>query len=192
MSLTAQPGLDDAAGTRPDPAAMSAPSVSAPSVSVTSLESPVGRLRIVAGPTGLRTVSWSRSAEAASGPPGPFTERTVDQLGEYFAGTRRHFDVAIDLSGLESTTRAVLEALCTIAYGSTITYGELARFSGTGLPARAIGAVMGSNPVPLVVPCHRVVAGDGLGGYSGGEPGRGPATKRWLLEHEGALPPTLI
>ena len=74
----------------------------------------------------------------------------------------------------------------------TLTYGELAARSGTGLPARAIGSIMGANPVPLVIPCHRVVAGDGLGGYSGGEPGQEIATKRWLLELEGALPPTLL
>ena len=60
------------------------------------------------------------------------------------------------------------------------------------MPARGIGAIMGANPVPLIVPCHRVVAGDGLGGYSGGDPGRGLETKRWLLEHEGALPTGLF
>ncbi len=187
MSLTAQPGIDVTAGARPAPTGKPTTATSA-----TSMDSPVGRLWVVAGPAGLRTVSWSRAAAPVSGALHPLVERTVDQLGEYFAGTRHDFDVVIDLSALEPRTRAVLEALCTVPYASTITYGELARLSGTGLPARAIGAVMGSNPVPLVVPCHRVVASDGLGGYSGGERGRGPATKRWLLEHEGALPPTLI
>ena len=116
----------------------------------------------------------------------------ITQLEEYFAGIRREFDLPLDLSGLEPATRAVLAALQAIPYGTTVTYGELARRSGTGLPPRAIGSVMGGNPVPLLVPCHRVVAGDGLGGYSGGEPGRGRQTKLWLLEFEGALPPTLI
>ena len=55
-----------------------------------------------------------------------------------------------------------------------------------------VGAIMGINPLPLIIPCHRVVAGDGLGGYSGGADGQGLATKRWLLEFEGALPPTLF
>ena len=101
--------------------------------------------------------------------------------------------MTLDLPALEPTTLAVLRTLAdTVGYGETITYGELAKRSGTGVPARAIGAVMGANPVPIIIPCHRVVASDGLGGYSGGEPGQGSETKRWLLEHEGALPPTLV
>ena len=81
-------------------------------------------------------------------------------------------------------TEAVLRALTTVGYGKTITYGELAELSGTGVPARAIGEIMAANPVPILIPCHRVVASDGLGGYSGGEPGRQLETKRWLLEKE--------
>ena len=76
--------------------------------------------------------------------------------------------------------------------GQTITYGELAERSGTGVPARAIGSIMAANPFPLIIPCHRVVAADGLGGYSGGDPGHELETKRWLLENEGALPPALV
>jgi methylated-DNA-[protein]-cysteine S-methyltransferase len=86
----------------------------------------------------------------------------------------------------------VLTALRGVRAGQTVTYAELARRSGTGLPARAIGAVMAANPAPLVVPCHRVVAAGGLGGFSGGDPGHELATKRWLLENEGALPPVLV
>ena len=93
---------------------------------------------------------------------------------------------------LAARNAAVLRAMRAVGYGETITYGELARRSGTGLPARAIGSIMGSNPVPLVIPCHRIVAADGLGGYSGGPYGQGVATKRALLELEGALPPALI
>ena len=93
---------------------------------------------------------------------------------------------------MEPTTERVLRTLMTVGYGETVTYAELAERSGTGVPARAIGSIMGANPVPIVIPCHRVVASDGLGGYSGGDPGRHLETKRWLLENEGALPPTLI
>ena len=80
-----------------------------------------------------------------------------------------------------------------VGYGETVSYGTLARRVGHGSfggspPARAVGQIMGSNPIPVVVPCHRVVAADGLGGYSGGT---GPEVKRWLLTLEGALPPTL-
>ena len=80
----------------------------------------------------------------------------------------------------------------TVESGTTVTYGELARRSGTGIPARAIGSIMGMNPLPLVIACHRVVASDGLGGYSGGRRGEGLATKRWLLEFEDALPRPLF
>jgi methylated-DNA-[protein]-cysteine S-methyltransferase len=74
-----------------------------------------------------------------------------------------------------------------------VTYGNLASRAGLEaaddvIPARAVGQIMGSNPIPIIVPCHRVVASDGLGGYSGGA---GPEVKRWLLILEGSLPPTL-
>lgn len=115
----------------------------------------------------------------------------VAQLGDYFAGSRHEFSVPVELGSLTPSTRQVLLALLEVPYGSAITYGELAQLSATGLPARAIGSVMGANPVPILIACHRVLAGDGLGGYSGGLPGQGLETKRWLLEHEGILPPRL-
>jgi methylated-DNA-[protein]-cysteine S-methyltransferase len=119
-------------------------------------------------------------------------QQVLGQLREYFAGQRRDFDLPLDLVGLEAVTEAVLRALLTVGYGETITYASLAARSGTGVPARAIGSIMAANPLPIIIPCHRVVASDGLGGYSGGEPGRGLETKRWLLENEGALPPVLV
>ncbi|SDT11709.1 methylated-DNA-[protein]-cysteine S-methyltransferase [Friedmanniella luteola] len=155
-------------------------------------DSQVGVLGVLGGPAGLRGLGWGLAVSGASTEPDETVQQVVGQLREYFAGQRREFDLPLDLPRLEPATRAVLDALRTIPCGTTITYGELAARSGTGLPARAIGSIMGANPVPLVIPCHRVVAGDGLGGYSGGEPGQEIATKRWLLEHEGALPPTLL
>ena len=116
------------------------------------------------------------------------------QLGQYFAGTRRGFDLFIDWSLTSSLQQQVLRTLFgTVGYGETVSYGALARrvgheSFGASPPARAVGQIMGSNPIPVVVPCHRVVAADGLGGYSGGT---GPEVKRWLLTLEGALPPTL-
>ncbi len=74
-----------------------------------------------------------------------------------------------------------------VPYGHAVTYGDLV--GETGIPARAIGSIMGSNPIPIIVPCHRVVAGGGLGGFSGGS---GVESKRWLLTLEGHLPPTLF
>jgi methylated-DNA-[protein]-cysteine S-methyltransferase len=154
--------------------------------------SAVGSIGVLGGPAGVRSVGWRLRPPSASTEPDETVGRAIAQLGEYFAGRRRSFDVPLDLPAMAPATRAVLDALQTIDYGETITYAQLAVRSGTGLPARAIGSVMGANPVPIVIPCHRVVASDGLGGYSGGEPGRELATKRWLLELEGALPPALF
>jgi methylated-DNA-[protein]-cysteine S-methyltransferase len=155
-------------------------------------DSQVGVIGVLAGPAGLRATGWRLRAQGASIEPDETVQQVIGQLREYFAGQRRDFDLPLDLPPLEPSTLAVLRALQTVPAGQTITYAELAARSGTGLPARAIGAIMGANPVPLVIPCHRVVAADGLGGYSGGEPGHEIETKRWLLENEGALPPTLI
>ena len=155
-------------------------------------DSQVGVVGVLAGPAGLKATGWQLDPRGASIEPDETVQLVIGQLREYFAGQRRDFDVPMDLPPLEPNTLAVLHALQTIPYGQTITYAELATRSGTGLPARAIGSIMGANPVPLVIPCHRVVAADGLGGYSGGEPGEALTTKRWLLENEGALPPTLL
>ena len=117
-----------------------------------------------------------------------------DQLAEYFAGQRTVFDLPIDWTGTSPAQRHVLGVLFDqVGHGETVTYGELAQRAvagpdGVSLPARAIGGIMGSNPIPVIVPCHRVVAGNGLGGYSGGT---GIEVKRWLLIFEGALPATL-
>lgn len=154
--------------------------------------SPVGVLGVLVSSTGLRTLDWRLGRPPAAGEPEEAVQQVLTELAEYFAGWRRRFDVALDLPPMPPHTRAVLDAMAAIEYGETITYGELARRSGTGLPPRAIGSIMGANPVPLVIPCHRVVASIGLGGFSGGEPGHELATKRWLLELEGALPPTLL
>jgi methylated-DNA-[protein]-cysteine S-methyltransferase len=153
--------------------------------------SPVGALDLVGGPSGLRRCGWALDVRGTSDEPDETLQQVLDQLGEYFRGERRTFDLVLDLPAVEPRKRAVLEAMATIGYGETITYAELGRRSGTGLPPRAIGSLMGGNPIPLVIPCHRVVAADGLGGFSGGERGHELATKRWLLEHEGALPATL-
>lgn len=121
------------------------------------------------------------------------TGRAVEQLVEYFAGRRRSFDLPLDWSLSTEPQRTVLESLYgEVGYGETTTYGELARRSGVFdradgvLGARAVGSIMGANPIPVIVPCHRVLAADSLGGFGGGLP-----VKRWLLELEGALPPTL-
>ena len=162
-----------------------------------ALDTPIGRIVVTAGAEGVRRISWRVVGRTSVGHseapvPGSALDQAVTELSEYFAGTRREFSVPVELDGLTTSTRQVLLALQEVPYGSSVTYGELAELSGTGLPARAIGSVMGANPVPILIACHRVLAGDGLGGYSGGLPGQGLETKRWLLEHEGILPPRLL
>jgi methylated-DNA-[protein]-cysteine S-methyltransferase len=111
------------------------------------------------------------------------------ELAAYFAGTLRRFTVPLDWRSTSASRRTVLATLHeTVPYGEVITYGELAERSGTGIPPRGIGAIMGSNHIPIIVPCHRVVAGSHLGGFSA--PG-GLDSKRHLLTLEGHLPPTL-
>ncbi len=108
----------------------------------------------------------------------------AEQLQEYFAGTRQRFALPLDLGGTEFQRRAWL-ALAEIPYGETRSYGEQARRLGVPRAARAVGAANGANPLPIVLPCHRLVGADGsLTGFGGGLD-----TKRWLLQHEGATTP---
>jgi methylated-DNA-[protein]-cysteine S-methyltransferase len=101
------------------------------------------------------------------------------QLGEYFAGTRREFDLPLNAHGSAFQQRVWAE-LCRIPYGETVSYGATAVAIGAPTAARAVGLANGQNPISIVVPCHRVVGANGsLTGYGGGLP-----AKRWLLEHE--------
>lgn len=163
-----------------------------------TLATPVGVIGVVSDGAAITRVAWRTTPPEGSitlpePSADPLLAEALAQLAAYFDGTLRRFDVPVDLGVQTTATRAVLTALHeTVGHGETITYGALAVRSGTDVPARGIGSIMGANPVPLIVPCHRVVAGDGLGGYSGGEEGHGLETKRWLLEHEGALPTSLF
>jgi methylated-DNA-[protein]-cysteine S-methyltransferase len=159
-----------------------------------TLATPVGVVGVVSDGVAITRVTWrSAPPEDVTAQSDALLAEALAHLAAYFAGELRRFDVPVDLGVQTVATRAVLTALHeTVGHGETITYGGLAARSGTDVPARGIGSIMGANPVPLIVPCHRVVAGDGLGGYSGGDEGRGLETKRWLLEHEGALPTSLF
>lgn len=132
------------------------------------------------------------------------TVPATTQLDEYFAGRRQAFELPLDWRLTRGSQQQVLQTLYeSVGYGRTTTYGALARASGafegartkslhtksshaTSFAARAVGSIMGSNPLPIVVPCHRVLAADGLGGFGGGLP-----IKVWLLTLEGSLEPTL-
>jgi methylated-DNA-[protein]-cysteine S-methyltransferase len=106
------------------------------------------------------------------------------QLEEYFAGKRREFDLVLAPTGTDFQ-RAVLAALQKIPYGRTCSYRDIAERIGRPKAVRAVGAANGRNPLPIVIPCHRVIGADGsLTGFGGGL-----AAKSWLLNHEGGLPP---
>lgn len=157
-----------------------------------TLDTPIGVIGVASSGSAVTRITWDVGAVAFAGTDAVL-EQALAEMSAYFDGGLSEFDVLFDLGVQTAATRAVLVALFdTVRSGETVTYGELAARSGTTIPARGIGAIMGANPVPLIVPCHRVVAGDGLGGYSGGRPGEGLQTKRWLLEHEGALPTALF
>ena len=115
----------------------------------------------------------------------PVLDAAAAQLESYFAGELTAFDLPLDLQGSDFQRQCWL-ALATIPYGQTVSYGEQARRLGFGPEkARAVGAANGQNPLPLVLPCHRVIGADGsLTGFGGGL-----SMKRFLLEHEGALLP---
>ena len=149
---------------------------------MTTIDSPLGRLRLVADGDALTGVYLpDQPAPEAPELPDvpPVLARAAAQLAEYFAGTRRDFDVPLAPRGTGFQQR-VWRELAKIPYGETRSYGELARALGAPTASRAVGAANGKNPLSILVPCHRVIAGTGaLTGYAGGI-----AAKRWLLEHE--------
>ena len=112
-------------------------------------------------------------------------KKVAEQLQEYFDGVRKRFELPLDLRSLTPFQRTVLSSIREIPAGETISYGGLARRIGKPGSARAVGRALGGNPIPIIIPCHRVLASDGsLGGYSGRG---GIRTKQALLELEGAL-----
>lgn len=148
--------------------------------------SPVGWLTLVAGDCGLTAILWEADDPArvpvgatTLRPGHPILARTARQLTEYFAGTRRAFDLPLDFRGTDFQ-KAVWSALLAIPFGETRSYGAIARAIGRPAAARAVGAANGRNPISIVAPCHRVVGADGgLAGFAGGL-----AAKRFLLNHE--------
>src|SRR5689334_11326564 len=148
----------------------------------TVVDSPIGPLGLVASDVGLRAVLFDGRAVRAEGR-SPILADAARQLDAYFDGDLATFDLPLELQGTEFHRRCWL-ALASIPYGQTVSYGEQARRLGLGSEAaRAVGAANGRNPLPIVLPCHRVIGADGsLTGFGGGL-----HVKRWLLEHEGAL-----
>ncbi len=165
----------------------------------TMIESPVGRLTLVASDQGLRALLWPGELDGqlrayVGAAPGevhvvdeehlgpvdqPVLAQTRRELAEYFAGERQEFEVALDPIGTPFQQRAWM-ALRQIPYGMTVSYGEQARRLGDIKMARAVGAANGRNPISVIVPCHRVIGSNGkLTGFGGGL-----HNKDWLLRHE--------
>ncbi|MET0808955.1 MAG: methylated-DNA--[protein]-cysteine S-methyltransferase [Pseudoxanthomonas sp.] len=153
------------------------------------IDSPVDPLLLAADEQGLRLVEFHRPRHAMarlahwSEGDNAVLQATRAQLGEYFRGTRSSFDLPLTPMGTPFQ-KQVWFALADIPYGSTISYAQLAVRVGKPKAMRAVGAANGRNPLPIVLPCHRVIGADGsLTGFGGGLP-----TKQFLLELEGALP----
>jgi O-6-methylguanine DNA methyltransferase len=160
-----------------------------------TIESPIGPLRILSTHEGLAAVLFGKASQRKSGSwvrrvfpgvkivPAGKTHRLFDrQIREYFEGRRRVFDLGLDLRGTDFQKK-VWTAVARIPHGQTVSYGEIAHLIGKPKAVRAVGAANGANPIPIIIPCHRVIGADGsLTGYGGGL-----KNKRWLLAHEGVL-----
>jgi methylated-DNA-[protein]-cysteine S-methyltransferase len=143
------------------------------------VESPIGPLRLVATDDALVAIEFDASPEPTS-PPHPILDQAERELAEYFRGARRTFAVPLAPAGTTFQQR-VWEALLRVPYGRVESYAAVARAIGAPAAVRAVGAANGRNPIPIIVPCHRIVGSTGhLTGYGGGM-----AKKQWLLGHEG-------
>ncbi len=140
-----------------------------------SLHSPIGDLTVSEEDGAIVALDWGWSSQQGDS---PLLRRAVEQLNAYFDGALRDFDLPLAPAGTPYRQR-VWQALCAIPYGQTRSYADIAAVAGGS--ARSVGQANGSNPIPLLIPCHRVVATAHLGGYSGGD---GLETKRWLLALE--------
>lgn len=167
-------------------------------LSCTHMPTPIGDLTIIASDAAVVAIRWDTDGadrdpearnpvdrklpdeiEVVDAASQPVLARAVEQLTEYFAGTRTEFDLPLDPDGT-AFQRDVWHELERIPFGETITYGEQAARLGDRNKSRAVGAANGKNPIPIVVPCHRVVGANGhLTGFAGGLD-----TKAWLLDHE--------
>lgn len=141
-----------------------------------SLDTPVGPLSVTEEDGAITALSWSGASSGGSA----LLQQALAQLRAYFAGELTAFDLPLRVRGSEFQ-RAVCDAMLEIPLGETRTYGDIAR--DLGAPPQPVGNACGSNPIPVIIPCHRVLGAKGLGGFSGAG---GVETKVALLKHEGA------
>lgn len=165
----------------------------APLIRWGEMNSPLGRLFVAVSDRGLCAVDFGRGEADFLARLDPLARlvkepravaQMLAQLRDYFSGRRASFDLPVDLSLLTPFQRSVLDTACRIAPGQVWSYQRVAEEMGRPKSSRPVGQALARNPVPIVIPCHRVIASDGsLGGYSGGA---GLPAKRWLLRLEGA------
>jgi methylated-DNA-[protein]-cysteine S-methyltransferase len=177
------------------------PRAAAVTVDWCNLDAPFGPLHLAATEHGLVGVWFGPARDALRAltrdlpdasfvEDGPVVAPARRQVEEYLRGERRAFDLPLDWRRTDGFAHRVLQELARVPFGTTVSYGELARRSGNPSAARAVGGIMAGNPLPVVVPCHRVVrTGGAIGGFAGAR--HAVATKRWLLTHEGVLTPAL-
>jgi methylated-DNA-[protein]-cysteine S-methyltransferase len=157
------------------------------------VESPIGRLELTSDGEAVTSLSIERAGslplEELPENSNPVLETAKAQLDEYFSGTRHDFDVPVKLAGT-AFQQAVWAELSTLGWGEVASYGDVGLATGRATAGRAVGGAVGANPIPIIVPCHRILAGNGkITGYSGGN---GIPTKAWLLDHEGIVHRTVV
>lgn len=153
---------------------------------ITRIGSPIGRLEVTSDGDAITSLSIERDGtlplDDLHENRCALLELAAGQLDEYFAGTRHTFELPVSMHGTQFQ-KAIWSQLADIEWGDHVSYGELGIASGRASAGRAVGGAVGANPIPIIVPCHRVLASNGrITGYSGGN---GVPTKVWLLEHEG-------
>lgn len=145
----------------------------------TSINTPVGIITIFEHDDTIQVVEWGRVPDGDSS---PLVEEAARQLKAYFAKDLQEFDLPLNPAG-SGFQKAVCDQMVAIPYGHQCTYGDIAKKLSKS--AQAVGSACGHNPIPIIIPCHRVVGANGtMTGFSGGE---GVETKVWLLQHEGML-----
>lgn len=150
--------------------------------------SPIGRIELISNGDAVTSLSIEHAGhlpnEALPENSNAVLETAVQQLDEYFAGKRQSFDVAVSWSGTPFQEQ-IWQQLSELSFGEVVSYGQLGLATGRPSAGRAVGGAVGANPIPIIVPCHRVLAANHrITGYSGGN---GIPTKQWLLDHEGIV-----
>ncbi|KPU84924.1 cysteine methyltransferase [Marinosulfonomonas sp. PRT-SC04] len=150
-------------------------------MAIAIIDTPTGPVSVTENEGAITRLQWHGPQEQGDS---PLLQKVRQQVSEYFDGIRTEFDLPLRVEGSDFQ-RAVCAVMSAIPFGETVTYGDISK--PLKVPAQAVGQACGGNPIPLIIPCHRVLAATGLGGFSGGGGGlNGIELKVQLLRHEGA------